>query len=171
MPHNSEINTHNLSTAIMAELTLQSPNAAAKAQVMNACIRAANMIADECTRSAVKALPGMTVQQWFECDEVGSSSKYMALKMDGGTTRLPFVGYEYPRDADDFGRCLGLVRACGFEDRVKVMHATGAEWAAITVAWDRLVALYESDNISIFHEYLTSLTEFFNLGTASNESV
>lgn len=157
MAQDNEINAQTLSFSIMTALATQLPQMAARASIMNVCLRAANMVADECNRSLVKAMPGMTIQQWFECDEVGLSSKYMALKLDSGKTRLPLVGYGYPHDADDFGRCLGLVRACGFENDIGAMYATGPEWAAIVTAWDRLVVLYETDNVSVFHEYLTSL--------------
>ncbi|QUM78752.1 hypothetical protein HWV00_20995 (plasmid) [Moritella sp. 24] len=154
-----KINQLKLSTSIMSELSRQVPNMPVDSEIFNACIKAADLVVAECARERVEVMPGMSISQWFDCDDTGASSRYMACKMDAGKTRLPLEGYEYPHDSDDFGRCLRMVRACGFEDKVTLLYNAGPEWQRIVNRWGRLVNLYDTANVSVFNEFLRSLIE------------
>ena len=153
-----DISQLRLSTAIMSELSRQIPNMPVDSKIFNVCIEAANLIVAECARERVTAVQGMGVSAWFESDDTGSSSRYMACKLDGGKTRLPLQGYEYPSDADDFGRCVRMVRACGYEDRIHLMIDTGEEWKQIANSWNNLTGLYDDENWDTLYNCLKLIT-------------
>jgi hypothetical protein len=143
-----------LVTAITNELTRQHPDMPFCPDIFNAAIKAANIVVDECAREPVKPTKGMTIAQWFNTDDTGLSSKYMAYVIDGGKTRLPIQGYEYPRDASDFGRCLRMVEACELEKKVFLMLPAGKEWRHIATEWESLVGLYKAEDWEEFYELL-----------------
>lgn len=144
--------------AINAELSRQCPNMPFCPSIFNTVIKAANLVVEECGREPVKVREGMSISEWFECDDTGTSSKYMAYVIDGGTTRLPIQSYSYPHDADDFGRCLRMVRALGFEKKVFLMLTAGPEWRDIANHWDELVAHYDNENWEGLYSFLSGLS-------------
>ncbi|HFQ5304518.1 TPA: hypothetical protein ACGVAU_004262 [Vibrio vulnificus] len=152
------IDQMSLVNAINQELSRQCPDMPFCPSIFNAAIKAANLVVEECAREPVKVREGMSISEWFECDDTGTSSKYMAYVIDGGTTRLPIQGYSYPHDADDFGRCLRMVRALGFEKKVFLMLTTGHEWREIASHWDELVAHYDNENWEELYSFLSGLS-------------
>lgn len=149
-----EVNHSKLLAVISQELHRQNPGRSFSPDVLNTSIRAVNLIVSECAREPVKPVKGMTIAQWFNTDDTGLSSQYMAYVIDGGKTRLPVQGYEYPRDAGDFGRCLRMVEACGLEKKVFLMLTTGHEWRHIATEWESLVGLYKAEDWEEFHALL-----------------
>lgn len=152
------IDQMSLVNAINQELSRQCPDMPFCPSIFNAAIKAANLVVEECAREPVKVREGMSISEWFECDDTGTSSKYMAYVIDGGTTRLPIQGYSYPHDADDFGRCLRMVRALGFENKVFLMLTTGHEWREIASHWDDLVAHYDNESWEELYSFLSGLS-------------
>lgn len=152
------IDQMSLVNAINQELSRQYPDMPFCPSIFNTAIKAANLVVEECARVPVKVREGMSISEWFECDDTGTSSKYMAYVIDGGTTRLPIQGYSYPHDADDFGRCLRMVRALGFEKKVFLMLTTGHEWREIASHWDELVAHYDNENWEELYSFLSGLS-------------
>nr|WP_012219933.1 hypothetical protein [Vibrio sp. 0908]ABX77121.1 gp42 [Vibrio sp. 0908] len=152
------IDQMSLVNAINQELSRQCPDRPFCPSIFNTAIKAANLVVEECAREPVKVREGMSISEWFECDDTGTSSKYMAYVIDGGTTRLPIQGYSYPHDADDFGRCLRMVRALGFEKKVFLMLTTGHEWREIASHWDELVAHYDNENWEELYSFLSGLS-------------
>ncbi|MCD9516439.1 hypothetical protein [Photobacterium carnosum] len=145
-----------LVSAITKELSRQC-DAPFCPSILNVVIKAANLVVEECGRDLRKVREGMSISEWFECDDTGSSSKYMAYVIDGGTTRLPIQNYSYPHDAADFGRCLRMVRALGFETKVFLMLTAGHEWRDIATHWDKLVVHYENNNGKEIYSFLSCL--------------
>ncbi len=152
------IDQMSLVNAINQELSRQCPDMPFCPSIFNTAIKAANLVVEECAREPVKVREGMSISEWFECDDTGTSSKYMAYVIDGGTTRLPIQGYSYPHDADDFGRCLRMVRALGFEKKVFLMLTTGHEWREIASHWDELVDHYDNENWEELYSFLSGLS-------------
>lgn len=152
------IDQMSLVNAINQELSRQCPDMPFCPSIFNTAIKAANLVVEECAREPVKVREGMSISEWFECDDTGTSSKYMAYVIDGGTTRLPIQGYSYPHDADDFGRCLRMVRALGFEKKVFLMLTTGHEWREIASHWDELVAHHDNENWEELYSFLSGLS-------------
>ncbi|HDY7868835.1 TPA: hypothetical protein RQK36_003933 [Vibrio vulnificus] len=152
------IDQMSLVNVINQELSRQCPDMPFCPSIFNTAIKAANLVVEECAREPVKVREGMSISEWFECDDTGTSSKYMAYVIDGGTTRLPIQGYSYPHDADDFGRCLRMVRALGFEKKVFLMLTTGHEWREIASHWDELVAHYDNENWEELYSFLSGLS-------------
>lgn len=152
------IDQMSLVNAINKELSRQCPDMPFCPSIFNTAIKAANLVVEECAREPVKVREGMSISEWFECDDTGTSSKYMAYVIDGGTTRLPIQGYSYPHDADDFGRCLRMVRALGFEKKVFLMLTTGHQWREIASHWDELVAHYDNENWEDLYIFLSGLS-------------
>lgn len=152
------IDQMSLVNVINQELSRQCPDMPFCPSIFNTAIKAANLVVEECAREPVKVREGMSISEWFECDDTGTSSKYMAYVIDGGTTRLPIQGYSYPHDADDFGRCLRMVRSLGFEKKVFLMLTTGHEWREIASHWDELVAHYDNENWEELYSFLSGLS-------------
>lgn len=73
---------------------------------------------------------------WLATGRVGASSRAMAAHFVG----QPCDG-SYPHDADDFGRCEGLLDAVpGLRERVGEMASVNAYWAALAPAWPAIAA-------------------------------
>lgn len=146
-----------LVSAINKELSRQCSDMPFCPNIFNVVIKAASLVVEECAREPVNVREGMSISEYFECDDIGSSSKYMAYFIDGGTTRLPIQDYSYPHDADDFGRCLRMVRALGFENKVFLMLTAGHEWRDIATHWGKLVDHYENQNRKEIYSFLSCL--------------
>jgi hypothetical protein len=151
------IDQMSLVNTIIQELSRQCPEMPFCPSIYNTVINAANLVVEECAREPVKVREGMSISEWFECDDTGTSSKYMAYVIDGGAKRLPVQAYSYPRDAADFGRCLRMVRALGFEEKIQLMRTTGHEWREIASHWDELVDHYDNENREDIYSFLSGL--------------
>jgi len=141
-----QLNQIGLFSAIAKEISRQCPGIPADAR-SNIVIKAADMIVAEYAREPVMAKPSMGLTAWLQSDEVGMSSEYMAWVLSKGDPavwgqRCPKISY--PRDADDFGRCVGLVVAMpSYEflvDEMRINH--GVYWAAVAANWYPWVKLY-----------------------------
>ncbi|WP_288985817.1 hypothetical protein [uncultured Pseudoalteromonas sp.] len=147
-----------LFSAISKELTRQHPDMPVISSVFNKCIEAANLICDECEREQIMARKGMSLLEWFNCDDTGLSSRYMARVIDGSTPHQILIReYEYPRDADDLGRCIRMVRACGLENHVFLLLTTGHEWHQIANDWEKLVTWYDQNNWGELNIYFSNI--------------
>ena len=123
----------------------------------NAIIKAADLILDELRQPERVVKSNMGLSAWLESDQVGLSSKYMALVLTGRSMKN--VPYNYPRDASDFDRCLGLIEACPeLADRVMEMAAAGPEWAALVADWHQLAALVKVGEFGLVSERIAALT-------------
>lgn len=143
-----------LVAAIMTVLGEESPHGGADVALMNKVIEAANMICDECARERVYADKPMTPQEWLASDDTGQSSKYMLSVLAG--IGFPEDKGPTPRDASDFGRCLRMVRVCGFENDVSKMREHGDAWQRIADNWAQLVSWYDADNGRDIYHFLHS---------------
>lgn len=73
----------------------------------------------------------------------------------------------YPHDADDFGRCLGLLDAVPeYRGRLKKMADVSETWAAIVEIWDELEALYRSGTPADYEAIYTRLQGAANTSRA-----
>jgi hypothetical protein len=117
---------------------------------MNAIIQAANLVVEAFKIEERKSVPEMGVALWRQTDDTGMSSKFMASIL------FPQCGggdpYAYPHDADDFGRCVRMLKAARQtdwlgrpEDRYARLSDSGREWKWLVSNWERLVAIYEAD--------------------------
>lgn len=137
-----DINQIELISAISDELCRQVPGLTAEPRLFNSIIAAANLIVAEFAKPIVKASDGMGLMAWLASDDVGMSSKYMAWVLSGKA--FPQPENYYPRDPDDLGRCIRLVRAVpDLAERVPMMAQHGKEWATVATNWDRWVAMYD----------------------------
>ncbi|NKG32458.1 hypothetical protein FVB43_20720 [Erwinia rhapontici] len=145
-----------LFTAINNEVCRQHPGLPAEPRLMNAVIAAADGLVKEFAKPIVKASSGMGLTAWLSSDDVGISSKYMAwvLSEDG----FPEPEFAYPRDPDDFGRCLRMVRAIpGFEvdEKIDLMLEHGQKWQAFANNWHDWANAYDDpddDGSAIYAE-------------------
>lgn len=138
---NYKIDSIKLMAAITAELNRQHPGIPADNRI-NIVIQAANMVAKEYGRQVRSPYKGMNLNDWLECDDVGASSKYMASVMSGAFN----APHAYPRDPDDFGRCIRLVDSVVMLGLpVSTMAGHGPEWAAVAKNWDAWSELYISE--------------------------
>lgn len=74
---------------------------------------------------------------WFNSGKTGASSKCIAFHLTGRDS-----SGDYPHDASDFGRCVGLLNAVP-ELRVDLpkMASLNRYWAALVEQWDEIEAL------------------------------
>ncbi|HHP5494145.1 hypothetical protein ACTG16_23515 [Aeromonas sp. 23P] len=144
------LNTMALMAAINKEINNQIPNLTANARLMNCVIQAANEITAEFAKDSVMATDGMGLAAWLESDDTGLSSKYMACVLSGQFCSE----YAYPRDPDDFGRCVRLLKAVPeLAPKLIQMQGRGAMWDAVVENWDRWVAmLNEKQHEELYRE-------------------
>lgn len=140
-----------LFSAINKEICKQVPGLPAEPRLMNCVIAAANMIVAEFKKPIVKATPGMGLNAWVQSDDTGMSSRYMAYALSGNAwlMRWGTPEFAYPRDPDDLGRCIRLIRAVPeLAERVHLMAQSdhGKEWFAVAANWSRWVAMYDDEN-------------------------
>ena len=122
---------------------------------INAIIQASNLIVEAFEKPEQKVVDGMGVQAWLKSDHTGSSSLWMlqAMGIRGGRE------YAYPHDADDFGRCLGLLRAAPeLREKLGQVAATGKEWAAIVANWKEFEDLYQRAEYAELSKRMSELT-------------
>jgi|SRR5471030_513850 len=137
---NYQLNQIALFSAVTKELSRQCPGIPADGRT-NTVLKAVNMIVEEYAREPVLVKPSMGLSAWLDSDEVGLSSEYMAWVLSNqdaqvwGGRRQP--ENSYPRDPDDFGRCLGLVVAMpSYEFLIDEMRANhGPHWEAVAANW------------------------------------
>ena len=99
-----------LVSAILNEINRQIPDATLPpARVLNLICSSATEIVREAAIEFRGASEGMGLHAWLKSDDTGLSSKFMAHVLYGG----PKCEMNYPHDANDFGRCERLLKACG----------------------------------------------------------
>ena len=104
------------------------------------------------------ATDGMSLSEWFNCDDTGLSSRFMAYVMDSGIPpQIPVQEYAYPRDADDLGRCIRMVRACELENQLFLLRTAGHEWRQIANDWEKLVTWYDQKNWQELSKYFSEI--------------
>ncbi|MBB1452343.1 hypothetical protein H5159_14955 [Pseudoalteromonas sp. SG43-1] len=154
------IDQMSLISAINTELTRQHPEMPLISSVFNKCIEAANLICEECEREKVMATERMSLSEWFNCDDTGLSSCFMAYVIDSGIPpQIPVQEYAYPRDADDLGRCIRMVRACELENQLFLLRTAGHEWSLISNQWDNLTSLYDQKQWEAINTFLTLISK------------
>lgn len=144
-----------LITAIQGELNRQNPSSSFDARLYNTIIEAANLISNECCRERITANKGMSPAEWLASDDVGQSSKYMLTVL--AKVGIPAPDGPTPLDADDLGRCIRMVNACGFESRVKMMSQMGNSWKSIANNWTQLVSWYDKSQWDTIYKFLSEL--------------
>ena len=146
------VNQMDLVNAISNEITKQNPELPFEPSLYNKIIEAANMVVAECGRERVYSRKGMTPAEWLASDDVGLSSSYMITVLT--SIGHPSPNGDAPRDADDLGRCIRMVKACGLEDKVSLMLDMGQQWKRIAKNWEHLVKLYEQEQYSEIYAFL-----------------
>lgn len=132
-----------LVAAINNELINQNPNLTFDPRIFNKVIAAANDIVKECASAPKMPSEGMTLRDWLGCGDVGLSSRYMAEVLDGGETCHFVSDYHYPHDVSDFARCVRMVAALDWTERVPMLLGKGKEWDYIARNWKQMVKLYD----------------------------
>ncbi|WP_370608301.1 hypothetical protein [Citrobacter meridianamericanus] len=145
-----QINQINLITAICSELNRQYPGINVDHR-FGKIAEAANIIVTEFGRPYVPASSNMGLEAWLNSDETGSSSLYMAWILSGGVFGHWWGRHQpepnYPRDPDDFGRCLKMVEAVPeFKGIIYKMNDCGPEWMAVARHWDSWAKLYQEND-------------------------
>lgn len=116
---------------------------------MNATIEAANLIVDELRKPVVKASSGMGLEAWWNSDDTGTSSKYLAGVLSdrrgrGGTC----LEGNHPHDPSDLGRCLRMLDAAPeLRENMPMMSDPihGPVWNALFAHWNELESLYREE--------------------------
>ncbi|MDV1094995.1 hypothetical protein ACSI5N_25565 (plasmid) [Raoultella ornithinolytica] len=139
-----------LISAITDEMNRQCPGFPADDRV-NVIFDAATSIVNAYSREPVVASQGMGLNAWLASDDTGASSRFMAGIL---SERQPLGHHgDYPRDADDLGRCIRLLEAApelvGNFDRLK--HC-GPYWQLVTINWKRWEALYRDENYAELYD-------------------
>lgn len=78
---------------------------------------------------------------WLLTGRVGVSSKAICAAALG--VAYEHMEHDYPRDLDDFNRCLLMIDATGAD--ISVMGDKGPIWAAYVRQWAKLKALFEAE--------------------------
>lgn len=92
-------------------------------------------------------VPVASVEEWITGHDTGTSSKAIYRHMKG-LPRDPSHRDNYPFDPDDFGRCYRLLTLSpDWRARIVEMGRYSTEWAALSLAWDELTALWEEESV------------------------
>ena len=130
--------------AVFAYLAKTDDGRTPNARQQNAVINAANDIMAQLRWLHRPTVAGMGFDAWWQCDDTGSSSKYLAAILSG--ERFAVSKVNYPHDPQDFGRCVRMLDACpGFRELLPVAMADpahGPAWNALAARWAELEALY-----------------------------
>lgn len=125
--------------AILGELEKQKIPAL-KSRVFNKIIEGVNNIIDEYNREDIIAKPGAGLAAWLGSDDTGLSSEFMAITLSERGQRR----FAEPMDADDFGRCIRMLRVCpDLKKNLPIMKQHGPIWSQIVDYWDRLEQYYD----------------------------
>lgn len=114
---------------------------------VNAVIAGANVIYDALSRDDVAAVENMGLTAWLASDDTGLSSRYLATAISGRECREFHhrQHVHHPWDADDFGRCYRMLKACpeyaGNLCRL-AEPAHGRAWNGLYAAWAELTDLW-----------------------------
>jgi hypothetical protein len=74
------------------------------------------------------------LNKWLLSGDTGSSSKCIAQHLTGAE-----CSGDYPMDADDMGRCVGLLKAVPeFRARLPEMAKVNRYWAALIPRWSEI---------------------------------
>lgn len=143
----ARVNQIALIAAITSHLDKRHQIKHANQRQMNAIIKAATDICLELDKPHRPAVPGMGIVAWMCSDDVGLSSLYMLKILSGGRYghASNITGAKHwPCDADDFGRCLGLLKAAPeLRDNMQLLAETCQQWRNLISLWTQLEHLYE----------------------------
>jgi hypothetical protein len=116
----------------------------------NTIIAAATSIVNEYARTPVTASKGMGLNAWLVSDDTGSSSRFMARVLSA-PEQIDQHG-DYPRDADDLGRCFRLIEAAPeLAQNLERMKQCGPHWKLVILNWEKWKDLYESEESNKLH--------------------
>lgn len=119
---------------------------------MDAVLVAATLIQNELAKPFQDAPPGCGEVVWLASDCTGASSKYM-LKALRGAWCGPEV--HVPHDADDFGRCVGLLDAVPeLRKKLILLQNHGSVWNRIRVQWDAMENLWNGKHYDALNKVL-----------------
>lgn len=110
------------------------------------------------TEKSISVTQWQSPEQWVMGADTGMSSLTIWSCITGKT---PPHGHRYhrPMDGDDFGRCLRLVRAFGWRNRLSEVSDRRPEWRPIVDAWDELAALHDAKDWHTIFVRLGELSE------------
>ena len=150
MSDTHQINQIALISAISKELCRQVPGLTVDHRY-NTIIQAANLIVKEFARKQVVGLKGVGLNAWLASDDVGASSRYMAAMLTGSCS----AEHAYPRDVDDFGRCVRMIEAV-YQEGAKVpldpMLNCGPHWTMVTTNWLSWEMMYKAEQLTELQE-------------------
>jgi hypothetical protein len=139
-----------LIAAVMREVDRQGVKSLVPRQT-NAIIACVNEIIREIEIDPIEAKPGMGLFDWLRSDEVGLSSRYLASVLSGRF----IADRHYPRDADDFGRCVKLLDAAPeLREHLPLMHEHGEEWSRLVGRWQEAEKAYRDGDFAACNEHV-----------------
>jgi hypothetical protein len=150
-----QISQLNLINAINEELVKQGVTDLLPRQY-NAIISACNDIVDELAVGYKEAKPGMKYRDWYDSDDRGLSSNYLARILVGYAD----AGVSYhPSDPSDLNRCVKMVESLGVEEELRELMskdlkkpiATGItlskQWIVVLSNWDKWKSMFNRTDI------------------------
>lgn len=106
------------------------------------------------------------VLSWLLEGSVGVSSEAIAKRAVGKTTVRAF---DYPRDADDFGRCYKMLKACPSVS-VECMKGFNRIWDNLVDAWEEIAKMYESEDWRGVYNKIDSCSKPFRVNGSMKSS-
>jgi hypothetical protein len=105
----------------------------------NTVIQCATEIIDELNKKTVTSSEGIGLIGWLSSDDTGTSSRYMATVIHGGSAPL-----SEPLDPSDFGRCYRLIRAVpGTKEGLHLLRDKSKYWELLVDNWNHIEKAYE----------------------------
>lgn len=146
------VNQISLISNIMNFISKESPGIKINVRQYNAIVSAATDICEELRKDSALVKEGMGIKAWLECDEVGSSSLYVAHKL---CDIVPNQKYAAPIDVSDFIRCEKLlIAAPELNDKFEQMAQCSDQWANLVSEWDGIRELIKENRLQDANEVI-----------------
>ena len=139
-----------LVTGIMKLVSDASPELEFSTRKYNAIITAADTLIKSLNEPFKPAMDNMGLAAWLQSDDVGSSSKFLALKL--ARKEGTFVNYEHPHDISDFQRCRKMLDAVPeLKDKLHLIAKESKVWSGLVDDWEVICHSIDYENYEKAH--------------------
>jgi hypothetical protein len=149
----AQVSQITLASVLMKVVTQTYPELTINRRQYNAVLNAANTLAEELNKPHVAASDNIGLEAWLATDDVGLSSKFLALKLSGAPEALE---YAHPHDSVDFKRCCKMLKAIPeLQSKLSNIAKESDVWAGLVEDWDTVNKLIDNDECTEAYALIT----------------
>ena len=149
----AQVSQITLASILMKAVTQAYPELAMNRRQYNAVLNAANTLAEELNKPHVAASENIGLDAWLATDDVGLSSKFLALKLSGSPETPE---YAHPHDSVDFKRCCKMLKAVPeLQGKLGDIAKESEVWAGLVEDWNTINELIDNDECTEAYALIT----------------